>query len=96
MTRDRKHINMVRDLGDKHEAYHKAKKDYDKAKAEVEKFNGKETNTYGLYTITYEDTTDSRIDWEEIAEALGMTEKEARNKFTKRTPSKRFKGVTER
>ena len=94
MTRDRRNINTVRDLMAAHETYHKAKKVYDGLRKEVDEMTGNETTTYGLYTVTYIDATTSGTDWEAIAEALGITAKEAKERFTTKTATKRFKGVT--
>lgn len=94
MTKARKDINTVRDLMAAHETYHTAKKAYDSLRKTVDEMTGNETTTYGLYTVTYIDATTSGTDWDAIAEALGMTAKEAKERFTTKTATKRFKGVT--
>lgn len=93
MTIERKNINLVRDLAEKHEAYHDAKAKYDKARKIVDKMTGGHTETYGLYTVRYDDTTTSAVNWDGIAEALGLTTDEAKERFTTRTATTRFKGV---
>lgn len=67
---------------------------YKKLLNEVNTFTSKNTGKYGDYIITYDDTTTSATDWDAIAEALGMDAKSAKEKFTTKTPSKKFKGVT--
>lgn len=94
MTIERKNINTVRALMEAHTKYHDAKKVYDGLRKDVDDMTGNETTTYGLYTVTYIDATTSATDWDAIAEALGMTAKEAKERFTVRTATKRFKGVT--
>lgn len=94
MTIERKNINTVRDLMAAHETYHDAKKAYDDLRKTVDEMTGNETTTYGLYTVTYIDATTSATDWDAIGEALGMSAKDAKAKFTTKTATKRFKGVT--
>ena len=94
MTIERKHINMVRAMMEAYTEYRKADKAYKAARKQVEEFNGKDTNTYGIYTITYEDTTSTKTEWAMIAKDLGITEDEAKARYITEKPTRRFKEIT--
>ncbi len=93
MTKERKNINLFRDCAEAHDRYHVAKKEYDDLREQVDALTCKHTMRQGLYVARYDETSTSATDWEAIGSALNISAKEAKARFTIKTPSTRFKGI---